>query len=96
MAFDQFPAEIEAQAGSLYVVHVGVVRAHEAAKDASMLTFRDTNAVILNGEEGELLILIERDSNITGHGAVFNGIVDEIAKDLLDTTRVYVAHEMFL
>src|SRR5579859_7573664 len=96
MAFDQFPAEIETQARSFDVVHLGVVRAHEAAKDASMLAFRNTNAVVLNGEEGGLPLLIERDSNIAGHRAVLNGIVDEVAKDLLDTARVHVAHEMFL
>src|SRR5712692_4944109 len=96
VAFNQLPAEIQAQASSSNLVHVGVIRAHEAAKDAPVLVLWNAYAVILYGEEGVLLVCIKSDDDIAPGRAVLDGIVDEVTENLLDTTMVYVAHEMFL
>src|SRR5579872_1331995 len=97
VTLDQFPAQVQAEARPLDVIHLSIVCAHEAAEDVPPLAFRNAYTLILNAEEGVTLIFIfiECDGDEATLRTVFDSVIDQVAENLLDTAMVYVTHEVF-
>lgn len=95
LAAEQFAAEKKAQASAANTISAGIVRPHEAVKDAILLCCRDADAVILNRPLDQLLlcVCVERDPDSAAIGTVFDGVIDDVCQHLLHALRINIDND---
>lgn len=96
MQFDERPAQVQAQSGSINAPRPGVVGAKETTKDVRLLALGNADALVMDGKDDHLSIGAFRDSqqNLACVRAIFHRVAEEIGEDALDALHIKSADDM--